>query len=113
MRALTALISNRNTEVPLTIGIYGRWGSGKSSFMEQLRRQLSARHEVVDFNPWRYNETQHILIGLIRAIAGPLDRQMHVFNRIRFLFNGSFLSDFAKFQKRVSAASHLNLKFAT
>ena len=105
VRALTALIRNRNTEVPLTIGIYGRWGSGKSSFMEQLRQQLSARHEVVDFNPWRYNETQHILIGLIRAIAGPLDRQMHVLNKIRFLFNRSFLSDFAKFQKRVSAAS--------
>lgn len=37
---LAGLLLHSKTQPPLTIGIYGRWGQGKSSFMEMIDRAL-------------------------------------------------------------------------
>lgn len=34
------------------IGISGEWGSGKTTFLTQLKRTLGGSFEVVEFNPW-------------------------------------------------------------
>src|SRR5579872_431886 len=53
--AIGALLMNEKTQAPLTIGIYGPWGSGKSSFLAQLRKRLPKQQLVAEFNPWRLN----------------------------------------------------------
>ncbi len=105
VRALAAMIMNRNTEVPLTIGIYGPWGSGKSSFMAQLRGQLLIRHQVVDFNPWRYNDAEQMWNGLILTVARSLDQQLSLVKRFRILIGRSPMAFVSKWQKRSAAAS--------
>lgn len=73
VRALAALIASHKTPLPLSIGLFGKWGSGKSFYMRQLQRRIeeivrSARvsqgnsayfSEVVQiqFNAWQYNES--------------------------------------------------------
>ena len=39
--ALAAFLTNPATQTPLTISVEGRWGSGKSSFMRQLMKQIA------------------------------------------------------------------------
>ncbi|MFY2561091.1 P-loop NTPase fold protein [Corallococcus terminator] len=73
--ALSALIASRTMTPPLSIGVFGEWGSGKSFFMHHLRKrveELSGRavksqrpqREVafykniiqIEFNAWHYAE---------------------------------------------------------
>lgn len=56
--AIAAFLTNKVTKPPLTLSIEGEWGSGKSSFMLQLREQLKSKMSVVDFNAWRYDKDE-------------------------------------------------------
>ncbi|GHE15273.1 KAP family P-loop NTPase fold protein [Streptomyces alanosinicus] len=70
----------RAEDLPLTIGIFGPWGMGKSSFMkvcEGLLRACDIR--TVWFNPWKYNQKDEIWHALIQTvlteIAHDLDKR--------------------------------------
>lgn len=73
--ALSALIASRTMAPPLSIGVFGEWGSGKSFFMHHLRRRVEEfadravnsqrpQREVafykniiqIEFNAWHYSE---------------------------------------------------------
>jgi KAP family P-loop domain len=51
------------TPAQFTIGIYGAWGSGKSSLLNAVARRLSEEKDVIPvlFDPWRYETTPHIV----------------------------------------------------
>ena len=85
VKALAALITHPNTEIPLTLGIYGPWGSGKSSFMLQLREMISPKVPSVEFNPWRYKDPSSLWFGLITQVAMALDKQFTPWDRLRLL----------------------------
>src|SRR5260370_3272289 len=73
VRALAALIASHKTPLPLSIGLFGKWGSGKSFYMRQLQLRIeeivkSARRSrgnsayfseavQIQFNAWQYNES--------------------------------------------------------
>lgn len=69
IKAVTAIIDN-NELLPCSIGIYGDWGSGKSSLM----RMIEAKYEkdddilVIKFNGWLfegYEDAKTVLMGRI------------------------------------------------
>ena len=73
-RAVAEIICQREPGPPLAIGLFGDWGSGKSSFMNLLRHEIDQltsqarmhggstpfirRAAHVTFNAWQYNDTQ-------------------------------------------------------
>jgi hypothetical protein len=70
---LEVLLTERRL-LPLTIGIDGGWGSGKSSLMEMTRARLESventgRFICVCFNPWRFEDFSHGKVGLMAAIV--------------------------------------------
>lgn len=70
-RAFATIISQ--SEPRFAIGIFGGWGSGKTTFMNTIRRALSARElVVVDFNAWRFEREPQLLIPLLDTIRGAL-----------------------------------------
>lgn len=91
VEAFASLIAAKTVEAPLSIGIFGDWGSGKSWFMRQLRARIAEmaaearasgapQREVtfykhiaqVEFNAWHYAEAD-VLASLVEHIFGRLD----------------------------------------
>ncbi|WP_256403464.1 KAP family P-loop NTPase fold protein [Halorubrum salinum] len=57
--AVKYFLTNDETEPPLTLSVEGEWGSGKSSFMSQLRRELEEEGETtIEFNPWKHEQQE-------------------------------------------------------
>ncbi|HEX6235342.1 MAG TPA: P-loop NTPase fold protein [Jiangellaceae bacterium] len=53
-----------------TIGIYGAWGSGKSSLLHAIENELKPYDDVltVPFDAWRYERADHIIVPLLHSI---------------------------------------------
>lgn len=62
--------------LPLTVGVLGDWGSGKSSLLKIARRELEAetdengicRYLCVDFSPWLYEDYEDVKTALMMQV---------------------------------------------
>ncbi len=95
---LSRFIRNSRTEPPLTIAITGPWGTGKSSLMNLLRRDLERRRfRTIWFNAWHHQREESLLASLLESIrltaTPPLWSPKGIRFRIRLL--GSRLSRYA------------------
>ncbi|KRE72752.1 KAP family P-loop NTPase fold protein [Arthrobacter sp. Soil762] len=68
--------------LPLTIGVLGDWGSGKSSLMQIAAQELKGigrdqtdeeddapgRYLVINFSPWQYEDHDDVKIALMSAV---------------------------------------------
>ncbi|KAA2252660.1 hypothetical protein F0L68_34640 [Solihabitans fulvus] len=82
---LATVIADRKTPTPLSVGIFGEWGSGKSYFMGLLRHQVAeltassnlgycANVAQIGFNAWHYSDANlWASLGdeIFRQLAGP------------------------------------------
>lgn len=63
---------------PVTVGVHGDWGAGKSSVLEMIESALSADDKVLclKFNGWRFQGFEDAKIALIEGIVtGLLDKR--------------------------------------
>lgn len=81
-RTIAGLIANKKNKTPLVIGIYGPWGSGKTTLMETVKRFLETgeytdkdafkdpfrKCKAVWFHAWKYGKEDEILAALIETI---------------------------------------------
>ena len=71
---LAEIIADRGTRTPLTIGVFGGWGRGKTSLMLMVRRWLSEHQDsdfpvrTVWFNAWLYSREQALWRALISRV---------------------------------------------
>ena len=56
---------------PVTIGVHGDWGAGKSSVLEMIEGGLSGNGDVLclKFNGWRFQGFEDAKIALIEGIV--------------------------------------------
>lgn len=66
------IVASRNS-TPLTIGVVGGWGSGKSSLMKKLDEQVSAAQDIetIWFNAWTAEGTS-MLQGMIKSVLSAI-----------------------------------------
>lgn len=73
---LLDIMTNPNAETPFTIGIFGSWGSGKSSLLRMLDEKLTTdyreRFIQVHFNPWIHRGESNMLIPLLHTLHDTL-----------------------------------------
>jgi ABC-type phosphonate transport system ATPase subunit len=51
------------------IGIFGTWGSGKTTLMQAIEKRLDpAKTIAVEFSAWRYEKEQHLIVPLLDTI---------------------------------------------
>ena len=84
VNALKDFLNNVGTVPPLTIGIYGEWGSGKSTIMRMLEGQLRDTHRYVTvwFNAWRHQQEEQLGPALLQCVVEEFRRQATL--RVRF-----------------------------
>ena len=61
---------------PVSIGVFGDWGAGKSSLLQQIEAQLSesdTKTLVVTFDAWLYQGYDDARAALLEVIADSLD----------------------------------------
>ncbi|MBN9795598.1 NTPase KAP [Pseudonocardia sp. TMWB2A] len=88
--------------LPLTVGLLGDWGSGKSSLMKIARKELEgfaeggetpSRYLCVDFSPWQYEDYDDVKVALMTTVLDavservPAEQQEQV-SRLRGLARG-------------------------
>lgn len=69
-------VLNESHLLPLTVGVNGDWGSGKSSLMRMTANRLrdDARDfAVIEFSPWLHEDRQDIKSALVATILDELD----------------------------------------
>jgi hypothetical protein len=69
--ALCELIQHSRPE--FSVGIFGSWGSGKTSLMRAIERKLEPEgtdpHLItVWFNPWRYEKEEHLIVPMLDTL---------------------------------------------
>lgn len=58
---LSLMPKSRLKKESLAIGISGNWGSGKTSFLKSMQKQMDADYRVVSFNPWTCTDKEQII----------------------------------------------------
>ncbi len=79
--ALADILLDPHTHTPLTLGVFGSWGAGKTSLMTMLRDRVQAeestagkaRHRVVWFNAWKYDKEDALWRALLLVLLDDLE----------------------------------------
>jgi len=71
--ALVSIVTG--SEPRFAVGIFGGWGSGKSTLMEEIERRLHEMGDtlVVEFNAWRYEREPHLIVPLLDTLRDALN----------------------------------------
>lgn len=82
-KAFATLLANPATNPPLTMGIYGKWGTGKSFLMRKIRDTLkkgliaeSQEYVFVDFNAWAYSGSENLWAALVSRIYEQVEKHL-------------------------------------
>lgn len=62
----------RGSKPRFSVGIYGDWGTGKTTLMKLIQKELQNQEYILTvwFNAWRYErEDQFALTALMKTIA--------------------------------------------
>jgi hypothetical protein len=64
--------------LPVTVGVAGDWGSGKTSllYMTEARLQDQGEFSAVHFSPWRYEGYEDIKAALMSAVLSKLEERV-------------------------------------
>jgi tRNA A37 threonylcarbamoyladenosine biosynthesis protein TsaE len=64
----------REAQPPLVIGVFGEWGSGKTSLLQQVRDQLKSDQTsaIAWFDAWKYQYDENPVLPLLHAVVRDL-----------------------------------------
>lgn len=60
----------------LVVGIYGKWGEGKTSVINFIRQEISTETIVVNFNPWIFSDEKQLVAAFFENIAAALGKKL-------------------------------------
>lgn len=68
------IINNAEYDDKLVISIEGKWGCGKTTILNRLEKKDAGKNVFIsDFEPWLYNDTESLVIGLLDCIMKKID----------------------------------------
>ncbi len=71
-KTLSGLIAHPDTDTPLTIGVFGKWGTGKTTLLQMVMEDLQAKHLTVWFTAWKYDKEDVLWRALLLRVVAAL-----------------------------------------
>ena len=98
-----------NNPEPLTIGIYGKWGAGKSSLLNLIEKHIEIFHKdkgdkpyvKFHYNPWIYQTKEEMLFDFFETLT----RKLHYSGNERLKKAGGFIKKYSKYLKAVKLSA--------
>ncbi|MCP4698046.1 MAG: AAA family ATPase [Gammaproteobacteria bacterium] len=101
LAALDQAVLKRDSDAPFVTGIYGPWGSGKSSLLRILAEELEDQNQecekdgkdkpwlTVEFSPWLYRQEKSLFLPLLATLAKKENAVEQLIKRV--IKTGTFL----------------------
>ncbi len=70
-RIAQTLIARQSSD-SIVVGLYGKWGEGKSTVLNFIRKSLAEAPDqvvVLNFNPWRFSDETQLLLNFFGELA--------------------------------------------
>ncbi len=66
----------KETPGPFTVGVFGEWGTGKTSLLRMVEERLGEEKNVITvwFNAWRYESEEQPIVPLVATIVREIER---------------------------------------
>lgn len=90
---------------PSTIGIYGDWGSGKSSLMDMVMNDLSKNENILclKFNGWLFEGYEDAKIALIGCILDEIGKEKRLSTKAKYILKNLYDNiDFIKLTSKLA-----------
>jgi KAP family P-loop domain len=97
---ISKLIANKQTLSPLTLGIYGPWGQGKSSFLSLIEKELNrinmeikkgknasdvySKIHIVKFNASEYDDQDRIWFSMLNQLFAKFEEEVGMKAKIKY-----------------------------
>jgi len=75
-KQIAGLCSGHNSTSKV-IGVYGKWGEGKTSLMNLVSESLEQRILQIQFNPWYFKDEEELLNAFFKVLADKLGRRLN------------------------------------
>lgn len=71
-------IADRPDPTSLVVGLYGKWGEGKTTVLNFIEDRLEGNENVVcvRFNPWLYQSDSQLLLSFFETLASAVERSL-------------------------------------
>lgn len=76
--SLAEAICQRTSTDSYVVGLYGSWGSGKSSIINMVRESLEKSKNkpiVIHFNPWMYSNIDYLITNFLKHMSLCLEKK--------------------------------------
>lgn len=83
----------------LVVGLYGEWGSGKSSFLNLMKNYLKEKNTLVfEFNPWFFANTENLFTYFLEFYYDKIKKNKLVRNKPLIKYLKKYICRIAKTQ---------------
>jgi len=72
-----------SAETPITIGVYGEWGAGKTSVMWMTKESLKEEAITIWFNAWKYDKVYDLRVALIQTILKEIAKDKNLAEKVQ------------------------------
>lgn len=80
-KRIAQIVSKGYYPKSLVVGIYGKWGEGKTSLMNFIKAELDNEAVAINFNPWLFNDQKQLVKSFFESIANAIGKRLSTNNK--------------------------------
>lgn len=75
-KRVATIISTTKHDKSLVVGVFGKWGEGKTSILNFIKSELQTNCIILEFNPWMFTDEKQLLVSFFFTLAGKLKKKL-------------------------------------